>query len=187
MVRESRARKQKAVQWPPGGGSSAFCIAPRPKWMAETRSSPKVGPRTKPLGSGVARRRRGRPVSLFCAICLGWARPGSSAGTRLIGLRSPIKTALYVKATPRGCGRGSKYAHRCGGRRWRAQVAVLACCVFAAIALAGSAHAACGGLGFGLVLARAALLWRSKGWQKRVPHVKLALEARLCLGCGVAK
>ena len=66
MVRESRARKQKAVQWPPGGGSSAFCIAPRPKWvMTETRPSPKVGPRTKPLGSGVARRRRGRPRFTF--------------------------------------------------------------------------------------------------------------------------
>ena len=65
MVRESRARKQKAVQWPPGGGSSAFCIAPRPKWMAETRPSPKVGPRTNPLGSGVARRRRGRPRFTF--------------------------------------------------------------------------------------------------------------------------
>ena len=65
MVRESRARKQDAVQWPPGGGSSAFCIAPRPKWMAETRPSPKVGPRTMSSGSGVARRRRGRPRFTF--------------------------------------------------------------------------------------------------------------------------
>ena len=65
MVRESRARKQKAVQWPPGGGSSAFCIAPRQKWIAETRPPPKVGPRTNPLGSGVARRRRGRPRFTF--------------------------------------------------------------------------------------------------------------------------
>ena len=33
--------------------------------MAETRPSPKVGLRTNPLGSGVARRRRGRPRFTF--------------------------------------------------------------------------------------------------------------------------
>ena len=35
---------------------------------AETRPPPKVGPRTKPLGSGVSRRRRGRPRFSFFAL-----------------------------------------------------------------------------------------------------------------------
>ena len=34
--------------WVPEGGSRAYCVAPAAKWMAETCSPRKIGPRNKP-------------------------------------------------------------------------------------------------------------------------------------------
>ena len=45
--------------WVPEGGSRAYCVALAAKWMAETCSPRKIGPRNKPLGCGVSERRLG--------------------------------------------------------------------------------------------------------------------------------
>ena len=43
-----------------GGASSAPHVALRGKWMVETCSPRKIGPRNKPLGSGMSKRRLGK-------------------------------------------------------------------------------------------------------------------------------